>query len=68
MSARLIEFRAVVTVLLGVAYIGGLAWALVHGQIDVQSYVSGIGPAFGLAMGYWFRDRAEAERRSEGPR
>ncbi len=52
------NFRALATVLLGALYGGGLWWALVNGRLDVQSFVSGLGPSFGLALGYWFRDAA----------
>lgn len=59
MMKDLFTFRVVVTVLLGAAYIGGMAWAMLQGKLDAQSYISGIGPAFGLAMGYWFREHRE---------
>lgn len=55
---KLFNFRALVTLALGLLYGGGLVWALLHGLLDVQSYISGMGPSFGLAMGYWFRDQA----------
>lgn len=56
MTSRLINFKAIVTVLLGSAYVGPLVWALSAGKVDAQSFIAGIGPTFGMAVGYWFRD------------
>jgi hypothetical protein len=58
MAARLINFKAIVTVLLGAVYVGTLVWAMVNGKMDAQSFIAGIGPSFGMALGYWFRDTA----------
>jgi hypothetical protein len=55
----LFNFRALATLSLGLLYGGGLVWALLHGKLDVQSFISGVGPSFGLALGYWFRDSAQ---------
>lgn len=52
----LFNFRALVTVLLGAVYLGALLWALREGKLDVQSFIAGVGPSFGMALGYWFRD------------
>ncbi len=52
----LFNFRAATTVLLGTAYVGALIWALMAGRVDAESFVAGIGPSFGMALGYWFRD------------
>ena len=54
----LFNFRALVTILLWGVYLGGLIWALAHDKIDVQSFITGVGPAAGMALGYWFRDSA----------
>lgn len=59
MIARVLNFKAIVTVLLGVAYIGPLILSLLDGRLDPQSYIAGIGPVFGMAIGYWFRDDAK---------
>ena len=53
--SRLLSFRIVVTVLLGAVYLGALVWALHQGKLDVQSFIAGVGPSFGMALGYWFR-------------
>lgn len=58
MDTRILSFKAIVTVLLGVAYIGPLAWAMTQGKMDAQSYIAGIGPVFGMAIGFWFRETA----------
>lgn len=58
----LFNFRALTTLLLGGIYLGGLTWALVHDKLDVQSFISGIGPTFGLALGYWFRDSEPGQK------
>ncbi len=52
----LFTFRALVTMLLGGAYIGALIWSLLHDRLDVQSFIAGLGPSFGVALAYWFRD------------
>lgn len=54
----LFNFRALTTLALGIVYLGALVWALVHGKLDVQSFIAGVGPSFGMALGYWFRDSA----------
>lgn len=56
MTGRILNFKAIVTVLLGVAYIGPLIWAMAEGKLDAQSYIAGIGPVFGMAVGFWFRE------------
>lgn len=56
MANRILNFKAIVTVLLGVAYIGPLIWAMAEGKLDAQSYIAGIGPVFGMAVGFWFRE------------
>jgi len=56
------NFRAAVTVLLGAAYVGSLIWALLHDRLDVQSFIAGIGPSFGLAMGAWFGTSRPGDR------
>ena len=55
----LFNFRTLTTLGLAALYGGGLVWALLHGKLDVQSFISGVGPSFGLALGYWFRDSAQ---------
>lgn len=35
--------------------------AVAAGEIDVNSFIAGVGPSFGLALGHWFRGE-EAER------
>ena len=52
----LFNFRALTTLALGIVYLGALVWALLHGKLDVQSFIAGVGPSFGMALGYWFRD------------
>lgn len=54
--SRLLNAKLGMTVLLGIVYMGALAWALVNGKLDIQGFVAGIGPTFGMAWGYWFRD------------
>ena len=56
----LFNFRALTTLALGIVYLGALVWALVHGKLDVQSFIAGVGPSFGMALGYWFRDTSTA--------
>jgi hypothetical protein len=52
---RVFNFKAVTTLALGAVYVGALVWALANGRLDVQSFISGLGPSFGMALGYWFR-------------
>lgn len=54
--SRLLNAKLVMTVLLGVVYVGGLVWALLHGKLDINSYLNGVGPLFGLAWAFWFKD------------
>jgi len=60
MNRGLFNVRAATTIGLGAVYVGSLLWALLHDKLDVQSFVSGLGPSFGMAFGYWFRS-SEAE-------
>ena len=55
------NFLAFVTIALGTVYVAGLLWALINGKLDVQSFISGIGPSFGLALGHWFRTSTPSE-------
>lgn len=54
--SKLMNAKLILTVLLGIAYIGGLVWALAHDKLDINSYLNGIGPSFGLAWAFWFKD------------
>jgi hypothetical protein len=60
MSRGLFNFRAVATLSLGAVYVGALLWAMMHDRLDVQSFISGLGPSFGMALGYWFRSSEQA--------
>lgn len=53
---RILNAKLVLTVLLGIVYLGGLIWALVHGKLDINSYLNGVGPIFGLSWAFWFKD------------
>ena len=57
------NLRAIITIALGAVYLGGIAWSLVHGKLEVQSFINGVGPSFGMALGYWFRE-SETENAS----
>lgn len=58
--SKLLNAKLIMTVLLGIAYVGGLVWALEHGKLDINSYLNGIGPLFGMAWAFWFKDDASA--------
>lgn len=60
-ASKILSFKAIVTLLLGVVYLGGLGWALYAGKIDVQSFIAGVGPSFGMALGSWFNDTNKAD-------
>jgi hypothetical protein len=55
--SKLLNAKLIMTVLLGILYFGGLVWALMHGKLDINSYTQGIGPLFGLAWAFWFKDQ-----------
>lgn len=54
---KLLNAKLVMTVLIGIAYFGPLIWALTNGKLDVGSYVAGVGPLFGMAWAFWFKDQ-----------
>lgn len=51
---RLFNFKAIITILVGIVYFGGLLWALLHDKLDINSFLAGVGPMFGLTMNAWF--------------
>lgn len=61
MIKHVLTFKALTTLLLGAVYLGGLVWGLVTGALDVQSFMAGIGPTFGAAMGFWFKGENGSE-------
>lgn len=54
--SKVLSFKAILTILLGVVYLGGLGWALYKEKIDVQSFIAGVGPSFGVVLAFWFKD------------
>jgi hypothetical protein len=60
MNRGLFNFRAVATLSLGAVYVGALLWALLHDWLDAQILLSGLGPSFGMALGYWFRSSEQS--------
>ena len=54
MDRRLFNARAVLTLLLGGIYCGANIWAIMHDKLDIQSFIAGIGPSFGVALKSWF--------------
>lgn len=54
MNGKLLNAKLIMTVLLGGIYLSALIWALVHGKLDIQSFIAGMGPTFGAAWSYWF--------------
>lgn len=54
MNNKLFNARAILTVAIGTAYIGSLVWAILHNKLDVQSFIAGLGPSFGVAIKTWF--------------
>lgn len=56
MIRSMFNARAILTLALGAAYVGTLIWAMLNGKLDAQSFIAGIGPSFGMALAWWFRD------------
>lgn len=56
MSTRILNFKLIATVLLGTAYIGVEVWGVLHGKLTFDQFAREVGPLFGVALGYWFRD------------
>lgn len=57
--SKVLSFKAILTILLGAVYLGGLGWALYKEKIDVQSFIAGIGPSFGVVLSFWFKDETD---------
>ena len=55
MALKLFDFKATVTVLIGLAYLVPLIWAVYHDKIEVSSYIAGVGPSFGGVVAHWFK-------------
>ena len=52
---KLLNARLIMTVLLGIVYFGSLIWALREGKLEINSYIAGVGPLFGMAWSSWFQ-------------
>ena len=52
---RTTAFKAVVTLLVAVAYLGPLAYSFSEGKLDIASYIAGVGPSFGVVLSFWFK-------------
>lgn len=46
--------RLVLTLALGIVYCGAMIWAIMHDKLDIQSFIAGIGPSFGVVLKSWF--------------
>lgn len=46
--------RLILTLALGAIYLGSMIWAMLHDKLDIQSFIAGIGPSFGVALKSWF--------------
>lgn len=53
--SKLLNAKLIMTVLLGIVYFGALIWALAHGKLEINSYIAGVGPLFGMAWASWFQ-------------
>ena len=51
---KLLIAKLIMTVLLGIVYFGSLIWALREGKLEINSYIAGVGPLFGMAWSWWF--------------
>ncbi len=54
---RATAFKALVTVLVAVAYLAPLAYSFVQGKLDIASYIAGVGPSFGVVLSFWFKSQ-----------
>lgn len=61
MMTRILNAKLIMTVLLGVIYFGSLIWALREGKLEINSYIAGVGPLFGMAWSWWFKQEPPAE-------
>lgn len=59
MTRGMLNVRASLSFLLVLAYLGGIAWALYIHQLDIKSFMAGLGPLVGLALKYWFDQTKE---------
>jgi hypothetical protein len=53
--SKLLNAKLIMTVLLGVVYFGALIWALRQGKLEINSFIAGVGPFFGMAWAFWFQ-------------
>lgn len=56
MTGKVLNFKLIATFLLGAAYIGMEIWGVLHDKITFDQFSREVGPLFGVALGYWFRD------------
>lgn len=56
MTSRVLNFKLIATLLLGIAYVGVEILGVLRHEITYDQFARDVGPLFAVALGYWFRD------------